>query len=139
VDLNAPYYPSYASAYPRNSYGRSPLDDGQLGKLKQLGVSTGIIDLSFDRPEMSPGLANLPKGDPRYGEALAIIRAGQAAFKRNPNPDLPGFVACEADQQRERKYELRAEIELHNRAAIREGRKLYDTPPSAALPASAGP
>jgi len=127
VDLNAPYYPSYASAYPQNPYGRSPLSGGQIDKLKQLGMDTGIIDISFDRPEMSPGLAKLPKDDPRYGEALAIIREGQQALKKNPNPDSAGFVACEADQKRERKYELRAEIELRNRAAIRDGRKVYDT------------
>jgi len=89
-------------------------------------VDTGIIDLSFDRPEMSPGLAKLPKEDPRYAQALAIIREGQENLKKNPNPDSEGFVACEADQQREKKYELRAEIELKNRAAIRDGKKVYD-------------
>ena len=127
VDLNATYYPSYASAYPQNPYGRSPISDAQLARLKQLGVDTGIIDLTFDRPELSPGLAKLPQTDPRYAEALAIIRAGQDSLKKNPNPDSDGFVACEADQQRERKYEARAEIERRNRQAIREGRKLYDT------------
>ena len=126
VDLNAPYYPSYASAYPNHPYGRSPLSGGQLDKLKQLGVGTGIIDLSFDRPEISPGLAKLAKDDPRYVEALAIIREGQQALKKTPNPDSEGFVACEADQQRERKYELRAAIERKNRAAIRAGKKVYD-------------
>ncbi|MCF7676268.1 MAG: hypothetical protein K9M97_13045, partial [Akkermansiaceae bacterium] len=126
VDLNAPYYPSYASAYPNNPYGRSPLSGGQLDQLKKLGVATGITDISFDRPEVSPGLAQLPKDDPRYREALAIIREGQQALKKNPNPDAEGFVASEADQQRERKYEARAEIERKNRAAIREGKKAYD-------------
>ena len=75
----------------------------------------------------APGLAKLPQNDPRYAEALAIIRAGQESLKKNPNPDADGFVACEADQQRERKYEARAEIERRNRQAIREGRKVYDT------------
>jgi hypothetical protein len=128
VDLNAPYYPSYASAYPKNPYGRSPLSGGQIDKLKQLGVSTGIIDISFDRPEISPGLAKLPKTDPRYAEALAIIREGQQALKKNPNPDAEGFVPCEADQQRDRKYEMRVQIERQNRAFIRDGKKIYDTP-----------
>ncbi len=127
VDLNATYYPSYASAYPRNPYGRSPLSDAQLARLKQLGVDTGITDISFDRPEISPGLARLPRNDPRYGEALTIIRAGQESLKKKPNPDAEGFVACDADQQRERKYELRAQIERRNRKAIREGWKAYDT------------
>jgi len=129
VDLNATYYPSYASAYPKNPFGRSPISEAQLARLKQLGVDTGIIDLSFDRPELSPGLAKLPQNDPRYAEALAIIRAGQELLKKNPNPDADGFVACDADQQRERKYEARAEIERRNRQAIREGRTLYDTAP----------
>lgn len=134
VDLNAPYYPSYATAYPENPYGRSPLSSGQIEKLKQLGVDTGIIDISFDRPELSPGLARLPKSDPRHTEALAIIREGQMALKKNPNPDAEGFVACEADQQRDRKYEMRAEIERKNRAAIREGRKVHDPPSSRSSP-----
>ena len=127
VDLNATYYPSYASSYPQNPYGRSPISDAQLAKLKQLGVETGIIDLSFDRPELSPGLAKLPRNDPRYSEALAILRQGQDSLKQKPNPDADGFVACETDQQRERKYETRAEIERRNREAIREGRKFYET------------
>ncbi|MCX6998566.1 MAG: hypothetical protein NTV49_16150 [Kiritimatiellaeota bacterium] len=126
VDLNAPYYPSYASAYPHNQFGRSPLDGGQMGQLQRLGAATGITDLSFDRPEMSPGLARLPKDDPRYSQALAIIRAGQEALKTRPNPDAEGFVACETDQQRERKYQARAEIERLNRAALRDGRKFYE-------------
>jgi hypothetical protein len=131
VDLNAPYYPSYASAYPQNPYGRSPLSGSQIDKLKQLGMDTGIIDISFDRPEISPGLAKLPKTDPRYAEALAIIREGQQALKKNPNPDSAGFAPCAADQQRDRKYEMRAEIERKNRAAIRDGKKIYDSPPPA--------
>jgi hypothetical protein len=98
-----------------------------LARLKQIGVDTGIIDISFDRPELSPGLAKLPQSDPRYAEAIAIIRTGQESLKKNPNPDADGFVACVADQQRERKYEARSEIERRNRQAIREGRKLYDT------------
>ena len=51
------------------------------------------------------------------GRHGVIIRAGQESLKKNPNPDADGFVACEADQQRERKYELRAEIERGNRQA----------------------
>ena len=126
VDLNAPYYPSYASAYPDNEFGRAPLDGGQMGKLRQLGVATGITDLSFDRPEISPGLARLAKDSPAYNEALTIIRAGQEAFKKNPNPDAEGFVACATDQQREKKYQARAEIERLNREALRKGRKFYE-------------
>ena len=85
------------------------------------------VRISSKIPELSPGLAKLPQNDPRYAEALGILRSGQESLKKNPNPDADGFVACEADQQRERKYEARAEIERRNRQAIREGRKVYDT------------
>jgi hypothetical protein len=130
VDLNAPYYPSYASAYPNNLHGRCPLDNGQINKLKQLGVAAGVHDLNFDRPELSPALAGLPRNNARYSQALAIIREGQQMLKKTPNPDSPGFVPCEVDQQRDRKYEMRAQIERNNRGAILEGRKLYDSPPA---------
>ena len=43
-----------------------------------------------------------------------------------PRADMDGFIACEKDRQRIEKYDLRAQIELKNREAIREGRKLYD-------------
>jgi hypothetical protein len=39
VDLNAPYYPDYASAYPDNLAGRAPLDNAQLARLQEL---TGV-------------------------------------------------------------------------------------------------
>ena len=52
---------------------------------------------------------------------------GQESLKKNPNPDADGFVACDDDQQPERKHEARAEIERRNRQAIREGRKACDS------------
>ena len=140
IDVNAPYYPSYYSAYPHNIGGRSPLDNGQLKRLGQLvGVdffrdghfsrSTGP-HLSFDRPELSPCLARFKdKADPRYTEALAIIQAGKAMLAKRPRADMPGFVPCEADRRREEKYAMRRRIERRNREAIRRGRKVYDTPP----------
>ena len=36
IDVNAPYYGSYASAYPNNAFGRSPLGAKQLRRLSQL-------------------------------------------------------------------------------------------------------
>jgi len=126
VDLNAVYYPSYASSYPDNDYGRCPLDDNQLAKLQNLGVGKDIIGISFDRPELSPGLEKLAKGSDQYNKALAIIRAGQESLKKNPNPDTEGFVPCEVDQARLKKYEMRKQIEEMNRKAINDGKKLYD-------------
>ena len=93
-------------------------------------MDTGIIDISFDRPELSPGLAKLPQSDSRYAEALAIIRSGQESLKKNPNPDAEGFVACEADQQRERKYEARAEISAATAKPSAKAESFTTLPPS---------
>jgi hypothetical protein len=140
IDLNAPYYPSYDCAYADNLAGRSPLNDQQLKRLSEL---TGIPfadqascsanpgpQISFERPEISPCLARLAdKASAEYREALAIIQAGKAMLASKPEADMPGFVACPVDQRREGKYAERQGIEARNRAALREGRKLYDTPP----------
>ena len=137
IDINAPYYPSYYSAYPNHPGGRSPLDDRQLGRLGQLtGVDFGRENtfssstgphVSFDRPELSPCLAKFKdKGDPKYREALAIIQAGKDMLAKRPRADMPGFVPCEADQRREEKHRRRRQIELGNREAIRKGGKACD-------------
>ena len=137
IDINAPYYPSYACAYPENLAGRSPLSINQLKRLNEL---TGVpfLDLadheknqgpqiSFDRPELSQCLAELKgKDNSSYLEALAIIRAGQETLYKNPRADMDGFKACLIDQLRQEKYNMRQQIELRNREAIRNGRKSYD-------------
>ena len=137
IDLNAPYYPTYASAYPANLAGRSPLDDKQLARLEEL---TGVLfrkdihcetnrgpQISFDRPEISPCLAKFAdRNDPRCQEAIAIIRAGRETLAKLHRGDTADFQACEVDQQRNVKYLERAGIEARNRAAIREGKKIYD-------------
>jgi len=125
VDINAPYYPSYATNFPDNPYGRSPLTNAQTEQLKKLGISDMAV--SFDRPEMSPGLTKFQdKTDPKYKEALRTIQAGKEMLRSSPRADMPGFVPCATDQKRDEKYRLRAAVELRNRAAIREGRKVYD-------------
>ena len=137
IDLNAPYYPSYDCAYPDNLAGRCPLSDAQLKRLSQL---TGVRfadqssfsgnpgpQVSFTRPQLSPCLAHIAdKLSPDYREALSIIEAGKTMLASHPEADMPGFLACSVDQGRERKYADRAAIEKLNRAALREGRKLYD-------------
>ena len=141
IDLNAPYYPTYASAHPENQYGRSPLDNRQIARLLELGVlgvgpaptqrmeQKAAEQVSFDRPELSPGLAKLKdKSDPKYLEALAIIRSGAESLARNPEADMPGFKPCAVDATRELKYALRQQIELKNREAISAGKKRYDAP-----------
>jgi hypothetical protein len=138
IDLNAPYYPSYACAYPENLAGRSPLNDSQLARLEALtgvplrGLATHKGNrgpqISFDRPELSPCLAKfLDSQDPPRQEALAIIRTGQALLASRPEADAVGFQPCELDRWREAKYQGRRELEKRMRAAIRTGERLYET------------
>jgi hypothetical protein len=111
--------------------------------LQQLSALTGLPfakmnsfssnpgpQVSFDRPELSPCLGKFQdKNNPQYKEALAIIEAGREMLARHPREDMEGFQPCETDQRREQKYLARREIELRIRAAIREGRKVYEAPP----------
>ena len=135
IDLNAPYYPSYASAYPTNLAGRCPLNREQLQRLEQL---TGVPlskqashdknqgpQVSFDRPESSPCLAAITDTAARQ-EALALIRAGAEMLARRPDADQEGFQPCEMDRWREEKYAARQQVEARNREAIRRGLKQYD-------------
>jgi hypothetical protein len=110
IDLNAPYYPSYASAYPNNLFGRSPLDNQQLAELGEL-VELDLRDqkhinqVSFTRPEVSPCLSRIPQHTPSHARALEIIRSGAQALRDRPRPDMPDFELVGADAQREAKYE----------------------------------
>ena len=128
IDLNAPYYPDYTSAYPNNAAGRSPLSGGQLNSLSSLtGFNFGqkrSPALSFDRPEKSLCLQSLSGSV--YEQALAIIVTGKSNLTMNPRADMPGHVPCAADQVRLEKYDMRKAIENLNRQAIREGWKNYD-------------
>ncbi|MCF6284491.1 MAG: hypothetical protein L3K26_04815 [Candidatus Hydrogenedentes bacterium] len=138
LDLNAPYYPRYDSAFPENLAGRAPLDKAQL---KRLGELTEIPfekladfrtnrgpQISFDRPELSPCLQRFENKDGyKYKEALNIIRAGKAVLASWPRADMENFKASPLDQLRDEKYEQRRLIELANRAAIRNEKKVYDT------------
>lgn len=137
IDLNAPYYPSYASAYPDGLGGRSPLDGSQLSRLEQItGVPLGGgaghssnrgPQVSFDRPELSPCLAGLTDhGDVRYREALAIITAGRERLLERSEADGPSFVPSAMDQWREQKYVARRQTEQLNREAIRKGERRYE-------------
>ncbi len=135
VDLNAPYYPVYESAYPGNPCGRSPLTPAQV---RQLGKLTGArfvtnhrdpyrAQISFDRPGVSPCLAALEKGSLEYLQALEIIKAGQEQLRQTPRADMKGFVPCETDRARLEKYQQREHAEKRIRAALRDGEKVYDS------------
>ncbi|TAN36310.1 MAG: hypothetical protein EPN23_08680 [Verrucomicrobia bacterium] len=128
VDLNAPYYPSYATAWPDSLYGRCPLASNEVTRLKQLGLDLNdhltMTRVSFDRPDASPALIAL--AEVARKEALTILRTGAARLAAQPNPDAPNFIACETDRRREAKYEQRETIEAANRAALRLGTRRYD-------------
>ncbi len=59
-------------------------------------------------------------------QKVDITLRGGESLARHPEADMPGFVACDTDQWREQKYLTRQQMELRNRAALREGRKVYD-------------
>ncbi len=139
IDINAPYYPSYASAHPGNLAGRAPLDGRQLKRLEALtGAPLSKLadhkrrlgpQIAFDRPERSPCLAGLAERDaPAYREALVLIAAGRDELRERPEPDAPGFEACEDDRRRDAKYARLLDAEMQRREALREGRKVYDAP-----------
>jgi len=121
IDLNAPYYGSYASAYPDNPFGRSPLTFGEVGRLRELtgvdlaggttGAELGGSQVSFDRPERSRCLAGLAEGSEARDEALAILRAGAARLREHPRADQPGFVPGPLDRARMAKAAELAELE----------------------------
>lgn len=98
IDLNAPYYGSYATSYPEHPFGRSPLSSAEVSRLASLtGVpldanNTGAellgSQVSFTRPELSPCLAGLAGNDPRRREALAIIQKGSRNLLSRPREDM---------------------------------------------------
>ncbi len=135
IDINAPYYPDYASAYRNHRFGRSPLDNGQIGELAKLtGVNLGdqrsSWQVSFDRPELSPCLEKFSdKNDPKYKRALDIIHAGKQMLAERPRNDMRGFELVEqVEVEQEAKYQARLEIENAMREAIAKGDKEYEQP-----------
>ncbi len=143
IDINAPYYPSYASAYPDNLAGRSPLDSAEIDRLTELtglpfaqlaghGSNRGP-QISFDRPATSACLERISahepllyKEAPAYREALAIIRRGVARLAATPRADMTGFVPCAADREREEKYTKHRKIERRCREAAARGKGVHD-------------
>ena len=137
IDINAPFYPVYSSAYPGNLAGRSPLDGNQINRLSQLtGVPFSKLAhhqnnkgprISFDRPELSACLVGLKEKDAAaFEEALAIIRSGTLTLVEQPRADMSGFNACTTDRLHQVKYEKRQRAERLSRDAIRKGGKRYD-------------
>jgi len=135
IDINAPYYGSYTSAYGDNAFGRSPLTNDQLKQLSELsgrelgGAASeqGGSQVSFTRPELSPCLDGFTeKNDPRYIKALAIIRTGRWQLAQQPREDMLGAEAKPVhphDVKRHQRYlEWFAAEQAHRQALVREQR-----------------
>ncbi len=135
LDLNAVYYPSYGANYPGNAGGRSPLTFAQLSQVAAYtGRNVANADsvksagelIWFDRPEASPCLSGVTGIN--YTNALALIRAGQAALAALPREDMTNCVPLNADDVwRENKYQQRLCREAMNRAAVAGGGAVYDS------------
>jgi len=133
IDINAPYYAEYASAYRNNRFGRSPLDNAQIARLNELtGVNVGdqkqSWKVSFTRPEVSPCLQKLDPSEAKYKEALAIIQAGQQMLAERPRADMPGFeLVDQIEIEQEAKYQARLQLETAMRQAIADGQRHYES------------
>jgi len=132
LDINAPYYPDYASAYRGNQFGRSPLNGGQTSRLTKL-TGVNIADqnqsqrVSFTRPAISPCLKGLDPNSDKYKEALAIITAGKEMLAKRPRADMPGFkLVAPKEIAQQQKYEALLEAEAAMRRAIIAGEKRYE-------------
>ncbi len=138
IDMNAPYYGTYATAYPDNPFARSPLDQQQLTGLAELtGVSLNAqyigaelngSQVNFTRPELSPCLQGLQNAKPtEYHEALDLIQAGQELLAKRPRADMPGFQPvspmCQHQLQR---LQHRQQAEMKSCDAIVRGERHYD-------------
>ncbi len=151
IDLNGVYYPYYESIRPNNLSGRSPLDPKELNRLGELtGIRYARIahfnlykapEFCFERPELSPALNHLLeklhkqypgisdeqlKQNGSWQEMLTIIRTGAVRLREHPRADMPGFVPCQKDLERLKKYDYRRSEELRFRQAIQNGKKVYD-------------
>lgn len=127
IDINAPYYPDYASAYRDHLYGRCPLNPQQLDRLGRLtGVDftkrKALHWANFTRPELSPCLDRLSLHDPRRQEALAILRQGAELLQRQPAARL----VSPPELAQQRKYDALRQRQAAARQAILRGEKFYE-------------
>jgi hypothetical protein len=154
IDLNTPYYPTCATYYGSNTFGRCPLDHRQLARLgelisaagsgKQFGwksvnqydggelirlIMTRGSPINFTRPERSLVLGAFDDPSaPEYQQALGILRAGGEMLAAHPRADMPGFQPCEADRRRLDYHAVRCRREADVRGAIVRGETVFDQP-----------
>ena len=125
IDINAPYYPEYASAYGNNRFGRSPLSEDELKTLQEL---LGSCDVNFTRPELSGcliGATHLP-AETRQ-RALDIIKLGQRRLADRPRADMPEFRLVDPKElQQQAKYDALQHLEALSREAVLMGTKHYE-------------
>jgi uncharacterized protein YjhX (UPF0386 family) len=132
IDLNAPYYPDYSTAYAGFPGGRCPLTGDELAQISQLTKTRAIsfnhgrpYILNFDRPMHSPILSHVTDAAIR-AQVIAIIDKGAERLKQTPRNDMPGYVPGPRDAQRLARYQELSERERANRQAALAGEKRYD-------------
>ena len=134
IDINAPYYPTYGSAYRDNPRGRSPITVAETRRLEELTGFKGLElekRISFDRPQLSPCLNRWGAADaqvsPEYREALAIISSGKERLEkqgRGEEEDFRPVAAVEIEQEKRYEYfQARADAVKEAKSA---GKKLND-------------
>ncbi|MDO4587865.1 MAG: hypothetical protein Q4C95_11305 [Planctomycetia bacterium] len=132
IDINAPYYPVYGSAYRDNPFGRSPISFAEQKRLEELvGQNNLTFDISFSRPEISPCLNRWEtakdKESEEYKEALAIIQTGKERLEKQSRGEDENFVpVAEVEIQQQAKYDLMRQREMKMRQAILNGEKRND-------------
>ena len=132
IDINAPYYPTYGSAYRENRFGRSPINEQQIARLEELvGQKDLTFEVSFDRPEKSACLAKWAdeeaKKSSEYQEALAIIQAGGENLAQLDRGEDPNFAPSDpVEVEMQARYDALLEREKAVRRAILAGEKVSD-------------
>ena len=134
IDINGPYYPEYASAYRNNAYGRSPLTNAEINMLRRLTgarQNRRVPYVDLGRPSKSPCLSKFTNHkDPKYVQALGIIRVAAARLAKRPRADMPGFKYLDEEARRQKVYEQFFKVEADSRKAIVEDRRVYPFKPS---------
>ncbi len=136
IDINTPYYPTYATSFPNNPYGRCPLTEKDMKRLAELTGRKNdhafAFAISFTRPERSRCLdrwkTDADKQTPEYKEALELIKTGGRFLALLPRGDGdPALVtSSERDAKQMDKYVRMQEIEALFRDAIRSDKKVFD-------------
>jgi cytochrome c553 len=136
IDINAPYYPTYYTAYPNNRFGRSPLSDEELKRIEELTGGNPLWNLSvhamasgadwgisFTHPERSPILATASDKE----AVLTILREGAERLKLLPRGESCEFRPVDPlDVRRADKYDSLQKLLDAMRHAEISGNRLYD-------------